>query len=291
MSTFFASIPHRGRWALPLLVSALCLQSGCKKKQNKETQHPDPVSDAATPGEDTAAKEPSEPGEQEAEIVQIPDPASIQEAANYYWKGNYEELVAKLEQELGGWDAPNQKRAAGLAHGWIALAHAEQLPENAQTHVDQARELNQDLQDADVEALAQIAAALSLVAMSDAQQAQEQLLALSDPQDDQLARLTHIAKAKTAINLAFDERERLAHPEKLDDAERSYRLVRPNKDPQENSVMGHVHEGMAAIAKFKGKIKIMCEQAQKAKQAYQDGGASDLLQSGPSRMMEAGRCK
>lgn len=290
MTSLIAPLTSPRRWALPLAISLLCLQGGCKKKNQGATQAPD---DSAQSEQSTPASTETEPAKQEekkAAVRQIPDPALLKEAAALYWKGKYEELVSQLESALPGWDAPNEQRASGLAHAWIALAHAEQLPENAQTHVESAKEVATQLEDQDVQTLADLASALSLVGMSQAEQAETLLSGLPTPQDTDLERLSHVALAKVLINLAFDERERLAHPEKLVQAEQHYRRVRPYKGPQGNAVMGHVHEGLAAIAKFRGQSKKMCDEAKKAQQAYKEGEASELLQSGPAHMMQSGGC-
>lgn len=290
MSIHSARLARPRRWITPLLVSLLCLQAGCKKKQQATTEQPEV---AADPTKTEAKKQKSKKKGNEASqaITQIADPEAVKNAADLYWKGGYEDIVSALEPAIPNWDKPNTQRASGLAHGWIAMAHAEQLPENAQAHVETANQIAQEIEDEEVLTLAQIANALSLVAMAQAQEAYDLLNALSEPSDHELQRLLHIAQAKIAINLAFDAQERLAHPEKLDEAEQNYRKVRPYEGDHGNALMGHVHEGLAAIAKFRGESQMMCEQAKKARVAYKEGSASDLLQSGPVHMLTSGGCK
>lgn len=269
-------------------MSLLCLQAGCKKKQQSGTESPEAAAQPAGELADTASNK--KPKKDAQIIEQIADPEPVKNAADLYWKGGYEDIVSALEPALPNWSEPNKQRASGLAHGWIALAHAEQLPENAQAHVETASEIAQNIEDEDVQTLAQIANALSLVAMAQAQEAYDLLTKLSEPDDLELQRLLYIAQAKIAINLAFDAQERLAHPEKLVEAEESYRKVRPYQGDHGNALMGHVHEGLAAIAKFRGESKMMCEQAKKARVAYKEGSASELLQSGPTQMLNSGSC-
>lgn len=268
----------------------ICLQAGCKKKQQAATEQPDASADSSTKVKKRRKAEKKAEDKSEA-ITQIADPEPVKNAADLYWKGSYEDIVSALEPALSNWSEPNKQRASGLAHGWIAMAHAEQLPENAQAHVETANKIAKEIEDDEVETLALIANALSLVAMAQAQEAYDLLTQLSEPSDLELQRLLHIAQAKIAINLAFDAQERLAHPEKLDEAEQNYRKVRPYTGEHGNALMGHVHEGLAAIAKFRGQSEMMCEQAKKAKVAYKEGSASDLLQSGPVHMLTTGGCK
>lgn len=286
----FASLTSR-HWALPLAVSLLCLQGGCKKNPQGNTQTPTAPAQSDAPQGEGQPTEGSSNQEAPAQVEQIADPELLLQASSHYWKGQYEDLVSKLESAQSSWNAPNQQRALGLAHGWIALAHAEQLPENAQTHVESAQEIANKIEDQDVLALAKIASALSLVGMSQAEEAHTMLAQIPTPRDMEIERLLYIAQAKTEINMAFDAQERLAHPEKLVEAEQNYRKVQPHEGPHSNAVMGHVHEGMAAIAKFRGQSKHMCEQAKKAYEAYKEGEASELLQSGPMQMMHTGGCK
>lgn len=289
MSLLSASLARSCRWLPPLLVSLLCLQTGCKKKQQSATEQPELSSRKSKRAKRSKSKKKA--NKESAPIEQIADPEPVKNAADLYWKGGYEDIVSALEPALPNWSEPNKQRASGLAHGWIALAHAEQLPENAQAHVETASQIAQNIEDDEVETLAQIANALSLVAMAQAQEAYDLLTHLSEPSDLELQRLLYIAQAKIAINLAFDAQERLAHPEKLDEAEQSYRKVRPYQGDHGNALMGHVHEGLAAIAKFRGQSAMMCEQAKKARVAYKEGSASELLQSGPVHMLNSGGCK
>lgn len=272
-------------WLLPCTVSLLCL-SGCKKK-NQGTEHPQ-----SQVGEPSGALENEGDPKPNAKVIveQIPDPDALKRTANLYWKGDYDVLVSELNALLPEWEAPNEARAAGLAHAWIALAYAEQLPEKAEPHVGAALEAANSLEDQEINSVAKIAQALSLVAMSDAKKAKSHLANLDPAQGNRIAALILLARAKTAINLAFDERDRLVHPEELDLADKDYREIASQS--QENAlIMGHVHEGLAAIAKFRGDSAQMCLEAQKAKEAYMNSEASELLRSGPERMISTGGCK
>lgn len=277
-----------GLGTLALLMALGLGPAGCKKKNQGGTQDPD-LANQDPKGQKAGKSAASGEDQGPPVVTQLPDPPEILESPHQYWRGDYEQMVKELETKLTQWQAPNQARAFGLAHAWIALAHAEQLPENAQSHVESALETAQAIQDPQVEALAHIAHALSLVAMADAKTAQP-LIENIQVDNEHIEHLLHIARAKTAINLAFDEQDRLAHPEQLDHAAKDYQEITPKDEQDKSAVMGHVYEGLAAIAKFRGNNAELCVQAKKAKQAYEDGKASDFLRSGPERMLSTAGC-
>lgn len=272
-----------GLWGLALVCASLAF-GACKKDKKSK----DPESAAQN------AQEASPAGEGEAtfnfDIDQIPDPPELATAAAQYWKGEYEALIAALEGKLAAWTGEAEKRAAALAHAWIALAHTENLPENAESHLESALSIAQALKDPELLQIVNSAKALHLVAVTQAEEAKA-LVQDETVKEGQAACLLQIARAKMAINLAFDRQERLRYPKQLDAAKLAYEELAKVAPATQAAILGHVHEGLAAIAKYKGDSKTQCAEAKKAFEAYTEGKASDYLQSGPQQMLQDAACK
>jgi hypothetical protein len=266
-----------------LTLAALALAPACKKEE--PTQNPDEV---AAEGGDAG-----DAGTEEAEAAlppQEPDPPEIAALYERYLQGDYEAVASEAEALRAGLTADTQIRAHALASSIAALAAAESVPENGQEPSEKAVAAGDRLGDPEVQQLGHIAHAIYLVRVQEAAAGQAELeaaLELGGPYDA----LNRLMLAEAHLNQAFgvgEEDTQIKHPERLDDARAQYEAALEGAPP---ILQGQAHEGLAAVAKYKGEKDKICEHAQEAENLYAANGASDYIREVPSLLAKDGRCK
>ena len=271
------------RTAPLFLAFALSLSAvGCK--DDKPTTNPD---DATTTG-DTGATDP------EPEPAGLPpqdaDPAEIAALYDRYLKGDYEAVASEAQSLAAGLTADTQVRAHALASALQALAAVESLPEDGKAAAESAVADAERLGDAEVEQLARVAHGAYLVRVHEAEAAQatlEKAVAAAGP----YAGLAQLTLAEALLNQAFgvgDEDTKIKNPAKLDEARAAYQAT---VDGAEGILAAHAHEGLAAVAKYKGEKAEICTHAQEAENIYAANGASDYIREVPSLLAGEAKCK
>lgn len=260
---------------------ALAFVPGCKK--DSETQNPDSAVVDDAPADTTP------PEAQAALPEQDPDPAEIAALYARYLKGDYEVVVAEAEELRAGLTADTQVRAHALASAIQALAAIEGVPENGQEAAEQALASGERLADPEVLELAHIAHGAYLVRVHEAAKGQVELeaaVALGGPK----VALAHLMLAEAHLNQAFgtgDQDMKIVDASKFDDARSSYESALAAGD---GLLQASAHEGLAAIAKYKGEKAAVCEHAQQADTLYSAGGATDYIREVPSLLAKDARC-
>jgi tetratricopeptide (TPR) repeat protein len=280
--------PHPLRTSLSLavtlaLMSTVAGSSGCKK--DDETTEPEP----ATAGAEEGEPEP-EPETQPQAPEQDPDPAELSPAMEKFLAGHYAEMLSTVEPIAANATEDSQIRARAIASSLVALAHAQDLPENAATPSDGALEAAKLLlgSDAEVDQLARIARGSyhkELMEYDEAHSLLSEAVELDGPHGS----LARIMLAESLLGQAFDEEERLAFPEKLDEAGAAYQAVL-DANPSE-ILRARALEGLAGVGNYKKDKEATCTNADAASTAYEAAGASDYLREGPSLLAQKWRCK
>jgi hypothetical protein len=261
-------------------LAALATAPACKKEP---TTVPDEVvTDDATPEE--------VPPEEVKLPPQDPDPADIAALYQRYLQGDYEAVAQAATELRASLSADTQVRANALAGSLVALASAEQVPEDAKIAAEQAKLDGERLADAEVRQLAAIAHATYLVRVHEAPAGQVELeaaLGFGGPYQS----LNNLMLAEAHLNQAFGEGEedtQIKHPERLDDAQAAYEAALDGSAPL---LDGQAHEGLAAVAKYKRDKEAVCVHAQQAEDLYAANGASDYIREVPSLLAQDSRCK
>jgi hypothetical protein len=267
---------------LASLSVALCLSVvGCK--DDKPTTNPGEV----TTG-DTAEPEP-EP-EQAGLPPQDPDPAEIAALYDRYLKGEYEEVASEAETLRAGLTADTQVRAHALASSIGALAAVEGLPEDGRDAATQAIADAERLDDPEVEQIARIAHGTYLVRVQDSEAGRAEIasaITLAGP----YGALAQLMLGEALLNQAFgvgDEDMKIKDPGKLDEARTAYQSA---LDSGTDLLKAHAHEGLAAVAKYKGEKDTVCSHAQEAENLYAAAGASSYVREVPMLLAGDSKCK
>lgn len=263
------------------LLLTLGFAPGCKKPE--ETAKPD----EATTNTDSV----EEPEEEPAALPpQDPDPAEIATLYDRYLKGDYEAVASEAESLRGGLTADTQVRAHALASAIRALAAIENVPEDGQAAAEEAVANGDRLADPEVQQLALIAHGAYLVRVQDAANGQAELekaVALTGP----YAALGQLMLAEAHLNQAFgigEDEDKIQNPAKLDDARMAYEVALGSGS---DILAAHAHEGLAAIAKYKGDKAEICTHAQEAENMFVAAGATDYVREVPQLLASDGKCK
>lgn len=270
-----------------LALAALALTPACK--QDAPPRQPDEVGAEggdADADADAAKVEEAKP----ALPPQDPDPPEIAALYERYLQGDYEAVVVEADELRAGLGADTQVRAHALASAIAALAAVEGVPEDGQEPAEQAVADGEQLEDPEIRQLGHIAHAIYLVRVHEAAAGQAELeaaLELGGPYEH----LNQLMLAEAHLNQAFgvgDADTQIKHPERLDDAKEHYEAVLEGASP---ILQGQAHEGLAAIAKYKGDKDEVCAHAQEAETLYAASGASDYIREVPSLLAKGARCK
>lgn len=263
-----------------LALTALAFAPGCKKDQ--ETTNPDQITTNTDPVD--------EPTDEPAALPpQDPDPAEIAQLYDRYLAGDYEAVVAAAEQLRAGLTADTQIRANAMASAIQALAAIENLPENGKALAEQAVADGDRLADPEVQQLAAIAHGSYLVRVHEASSGQAELekaIALAGP----YGALAQLMLGEAHLNQAFsaEDEDKIENPAKLDDAQTAYQAA---VDGGSDILKAHAHEGLAAIAKYKGDKAAICDHAQQAENLYVAANATDYVREVPQLLAGEGKCK
>lgn len=268
---------------LPLVSLSLftALAGGCKK--TKETASEAPAAEAPDP-------EPTEP-----EVPQEPDPPEIAQAQGLYLKGEYGQIVELLDPIYQDLKARSQYRAGGLAGSWLALAHNRDVNENAEEPAKHAAAMGDRTQDPEVIAAGKLATGAFLLGAEDFDAAaaafEAAVAAAPDAGGKALAKLLH---AEAMLGRAFGAGggNELKNPADLATAGKDYEAAADlaAETNQPDVVAGRAHEGLAAVAKYRGEREQVCTHAAKASEHYETGGAGDYLREGPEALARDARC-
>lgn len=270
-----------------LLSLALLGTAACKTKEDA-TNVPE---DTAVSSDATSSDEPSSVG-----APQEPPPPAIAQAAHAYMIGNYDGAIASLTPLWNDLREREQHHASGLAAGWLALAHAQLVFENAEEPYKYALSMAEQTQDPELTTLAKVAHGAFLLGQEDFESARQAFLVASEGHSQSLAgALASILRAESLIGSAFGsgDSETVQNPADLEAAKVAYEAAADVAESgiETDIVMGRVEEGRAAIAKFQRDKTAACEHAAAAIKHLTAAEASDFLVEGPSRVMQEFRCQ
>ncbi|RMG95417.1 MAG: hypothetical protein D6705_13710 [Deltaproteobacteria bacterium] len=275
------------RLATTCLLALLAAGGACKKDEvSTPTATPE---DVASLGDGAAEAGPTDP-------PQDPDPPELRAAFEAYLRGDPEAAVAALDPVLGTWEGDGRIRARAMGHALLALARAEDVVEQAEPHARAASEEAAKLHDPEVTAHARLAEgvfALGVEHFDDAVAALEAAASAEAPAE--LRALAQILLGQARIGRAYGPGggSKLLHPEDLDAARAAYEaaLALADGTPTAALLEGRAHEGLAAVAKYKGEHEALCEHAAKASERLAAAEATERLREGPRLLAEAGRCE
>jgi hypothetical protein len=275
------------RPSLMLVLTAFALAApGCK--DTKETTNPDEVTTK------TPEPEPEPEPEPTALPPQDPDPAELATLYDRYLKGDYAAVASEAGALRDSLTADTQVRAHAMASAIMALAAAEELPEDGKDAAEQAVADSDRLDDPEVQQLAHIAHGVYLVRVQDPTAGQAELVEAVNFAGP-FGALAQLMLAEAHLNQAFgvgDEDMKIKNPGKLDEARTAYQAaLDAAQDAGSQLLMAHAHEGLAAVAKYKGEKQEVCDHAQQAEDIYVAAGATDYVREVPSLLASEGKCK
>jgi tetratricopeptide (TPR) repeat protein len=244
------------------------------------------------PGDDAESND----GPVEPDVPQEPDPPEIATARTAYLLGNYADVTGTMGPIYEDLVARKQYRAGGLAGAWLALAHARDVVENGEAPANHAAAMGDRTGDDEVVCAGNMALgaiALGLEDFEGAIKALEKAVDAGDapPADNALAR-SMLAEALIGRAYGAGGGSKLQNPADLDAARAAYEAaITPASGVAESDMLlGRIHEGLAAIAKYQGKRDDICTNAKLASEKYAAAGVSDYLKEGPDMLAQAARC-
>lgn len=273
---------------LPSLLAPLLLLTVACGKEKTDTKPPE------TDGTGTGAT--VEEPKAEAPPPQDPDPAELAQGVHQVLTGNYEQGIGILDPIYTGMREPAQYRASGLAGGWLAVAHAQTVFENADAPGQYALEMAGKLQDPEVEATAKVGRGAFLLAQEDYEAARQALEAAAAAAPGTApGAYAHILLAESHIGSAFGSASNTAieNPAELDAAKLSYEAAvaaAEQAGSERDILLGRAKEGLAAVAKYKSDKPSLCANALAAVEHYKAAGASTFLLDGPSDLAADQKC-
>lgn len=267
-----------------LCVTAFALVGACGKKK-EDTTPPDGVSGTGGGGG----------GEKPATKPQEPDPPQIADARKSFLAGQYNQVVDSMRPLVDELRQREQQRASGLAAGWLALALAEDVVENAKDPADHALAMADATGDAEVKVVARLAQGTYKLKTHDFTGAANDFEeAYNTQKDGPNAGLALVMYGNTKINLAFggEEGDMITKPEELDSANTSFvkaqRLV--EKQPGNEMIAARALEGQAAVANYKKNGAEACRLIGEASAVYSAKGAGQLLIDAANALKDAASC-
>ncbi len=278
---------------LPVLCASLAV--GCGKK-NEKTNPPADGGDVADSGGDATDSGDGDGGDDGPfvpDVPQDPDPPEIDTGRHQYLMGQYAEAVATLEPLYADLKERKQYRASALAGGWLAVAHSQMVFENADEPSQHAVAMGDLTKDPEVVAVAKIARGAFFISQGDTDAATQTLQgAVAKMQPGVVGAVAHLLHAEAMIGSAFGGGDTLVNPADLDVAKKSYdaaaALAKGSAD--EDILLGRIHEGLAAVGKYKNDQTLLCDNAFASIDAYKAAGAADLSDI-PNKIATDGRCK
>ncbi len=270
-----------------LCLTAFALLGACKK--DPATTPPGDTKTGDTGGTPTAGGNPTG-------VPQEPDPPAIAQAREQYMLGNFDKAREMLEPLTADLKTRQQLRASGLSAGWLALAVAEPVAENAKEPAEYAVAMGEQTGDKEVQILGNLAIGSYQLGMDDMANAATSFEAAYKLQaDGPNAGLALVLYGEAKVNLAFggEEKEQIAHPEELDSAASTFvkaqRLAAAQ--PGNELIAARAYEGIASVANYKKNFKEACTQIAEAAKIYKTKNAGQPLIERVNAIMDAANCK
>jgi hypothetical protein len=230
------------------------------------------------------------------DVPQEPDPPEIEQAAHAYLVGDFQAAIDILEPMVMDLKERSQYRASGLAAGWLAVAHAKLVFENAEEPALHALAMAEKTGDAEVVAVAKLghgAWKLGGEKYDAAAKAFDEAAAAAP--STIAGALANVLRAETRIGSAFGHAEsnELVNPQELETARKAYEAATKtaNEGIETSLILGRVEEGLAAIARYQNNREKVCAHAYAAIEHYRAGGANEFMIEGPSALAHADRCE
>ncbi len=277
----------RVSFARPFL-AALLVAGACKKSGDAASTTP-PSDGAASAADDATEDRPATP-------PQEPDPPQLAEALAAYLRGDPEAVVAAVEPALPSWTGDGRIRARAVGHALLALARAEDVVEQAEAHAKAAADEAARLDDPEVAAYARLAEGIFALGVEEFDRAVAALeAAAGDDVPAQPRALARILLGQALIGRAYGPGggSKLLRPEDLDAARKAYEAALAAAADTEAAPLleGRAHEGLAAVAKYKGERDVLCAEAKLATERLTAGEATERLLEGPRLLAETSRCE
>jgi hypothetical protein len=269
------------------LLALLTVPLACDSKAPTTT----PTDGDTTAGAPTTDGMPAEP-----DVPQEPDPEEIDAASHEYMLGHYDAVIASLDTVYADLKERSQYRASGLAGGWLALAHAQIVFENARDPSSHALAMAEKTGDPEVKAVAQLAHGAFLMGNEDYEAANKAFeAAASAAPKSKAGALANILRAESLIGKAFGSgaSDAVEDPAALEAAKKAYTAASDTAKSgvETDIIMGRVEEGLAAIAKYQHKNAEVCKHAVAAVKYLQAANASEFLVDGPMKYVDDFKCK
>lgn len=274
----------------PLVCALVLLAPACNKKSGTTT--PDDGTVTADSGDGGTTDDPPA----EAAPPQDPDPAELATGVHQVLTGHYEDGIATLEPIFKDMREPSQYRASGLAGGWLAVAHAQIVFENAEEPAGYALEMAGKLQDPEVDSVAKLGRGAFLLAQEDYAAAKQAFEAASAAAPGTApGAYALVLHAESSIGTAFGQASntQLENPADLDTAKASYEAAIAAADGiagEKDILLGRAKEGLAVVAKYQRDNEALCTNAKAAIEHYTAASASTFLLDGPSRQASDAKC-
>ena len=273
-----------------LCLTAFALLGACKKDPATTPPGDTKTGDTGgTPTDGTAGGNPTG-------VPQEPDPPAIAQAREQYMLGNFDKAREMLEPLTADLKTRQQLRASGLSAGWLALAVAEPVAENAKEPAEYAVAMGEQTGDKEVQILGNLAIGSYQLGMDDMANAATSFEAAYKLQaDGPNAGLALVLYGEAKVNLAFggEEKEQIAHPEELDSAASTFvkaqRLAAAQ--PGNELIAARAYEGIASVANYKKNFKEACTQIAEAAKIYKTKNAGQPLIERVNAIMDAANCK
>ncbi len=224
-----------------------------------------------------------------------PPPPEVAEAARLYFLGMYADAAKLIQPKYDELKAKDEARNSGLAGGWLALALARDVVENAKAPAEHAVAMSAKTGDTQLRAVAKLAMGAYQLGVDefDAASASFDEAAKLAP-DGWEAALAHLLRAETSLGRAFGggDNTEIQNPAQLDKAKSDYQAAKTiaSKLASATIVQARAAEGLAAVAKYKHDKAGLCSFADEAAKLYEQSGASDYLKQGPRELIDSAQC-
>lgn len=274
---------------LAVTIAVLSIITACDKDKGTTPPDGDVAATAGDGGEEQ--QRPELP-----EVKQDPDPPQIAQGAHQYMLGQYKETVDLLTPVYEDLKTRNQYRASGLAGGWLALAHAQAVVEEAAGPSEHALWMADHTGDKEVVALAKLAHGAVLMGQEDFTAAATAFEAAASAAPDTLpGALANLLRAESLIGKAFGggESESVQDPAALETAKAAYAAAQKTAEAgtETEVIMGRVEEGLAAVARYQNDKAAICEHSKKSLEHFKKAGASETLMEGSMQLAVDFKCE
>ncbi len=272
-----------------LVLTAFALLGACKKDSATTTPGDSKPGDTtSTPGDTTAGTQTG--------VLQEADPPAIAQAREQYMLGNFDKAKEMLEPLTADLKTRQQLRASGLSAGWLALAVAEPVAENAKEPAEHAVAMGEQTGDKEVQILGKLAMGSYQLGTDDPTAAATSFEAAYKLQaDGPNAGLALVLYGEAKVNMAFggEEKDQIANPAELDSAASTFvkaqRLAAAQ--PGNELVAARAYEGIASVANYKKNFKEACTQIAEAAKIYKAKSAGQPLIERVNAIMDAAKCE